>query len=80
MAKSTIPSPVLTELNRQFNQELGASHAYLALAAWCEAQNLKGFAKFFHKQSGEERERTRASRLISRGTSVEKRSMEMQDR
>jgi len=52
----SIPAPVVKELQRQFNHELGAAHAYTALAAWCADRNLKGFARFFHKQSGEERE------------------------
>jgi ferritin len=56
MAKSKIPSKVVEELNRQFNQELGASHNYRALSAWCELQNLKGFARYFAKQAGEELE------------------------
>lgn len=56
MPGQPIPSRVVTELQRQFNHELGAAHAYTALAVWCAAQNLKGFARFFHKQSGEERE------------------------
>lgn len=56
MAKSKIPAKVLTELNRQLNHELNAAHAYLALSVWCEAQNLKGFAGFFAKQAGEERQ------------------------
>ena len=56
MIKSKIPTNVLTELNRQLNQELSAAHAYLALSAWCASQNLKGFAGFFAKQAGEERE------------------------
>ena len=51
-----MPAKVVTEIQRQFNHELGAAHAYTALAAWCADQNLKGFARFFHKQSGEERE------------------------
>lgn len=55
MSKSKIPANVLTELNRQLNQELSAAHAYLALSAWCASQNLKGFAGFFAKQAGEER-------------------------
>jgi ferritin len=62
MAKTNIPAKVLTELNRQFNHELSASHAYLALSAWCAARNLKGFAGFFSKQAGEEREH--AEKLI----------------
>ena len=56
MTKTSIPSKVLTELNRQLNYELSAAHAYLAMSAWCEVQNLKGFASFFAKQAGEERE------------------------
>jgi ferritin len=56
MAKTKIPSKVLTELNRQLNHELSAAHAYLAMSVWCAAQNLKGFAGFFSKQAGEERE------------------------
>ena len=56
MAKTTIPSKTLTELNRQINYELTAAHAYLALSVWCCDRNFKGFASFFSKQSGEERE------------------------
>ncbi len=56
MVKNKIPSKVLAELNRQLNHELSAAHAYLALSAWCEVQNLKGFAGYFAKQAGEERE------------------------
>src|SRR5262245_48428995 len=50
-----IPHKVVEELNRQLNQELAAGHSYLALSVWCDARNLKGFGKFFVKQSGEER-------------------------
>ena len=56
MAKTKIPAKTLTELNRQFNYELTAAHAYLALSVWCASRSLKGFATFFSKQSGEERE------------------------
>ena len=56
MPGQPIPTKVVTEIQRQFNHELGAAHAYTALAVWCADQNLKGFARFFHKQSGEERE------------------------
>ena len=54
MHPSKIPAKVLAELNRQFNQELGAAHSYRALSIWCEAQNLTGFAGFFTKQAAEE--------------------------
>lgn len=59
----------LTELQRQFNAELTASHAYLALAIWCDKENLKGFARFFHKQADEERVHARKfiGHLLDRG-------------
>ena len=56
MTHPTIPAPVLAELNRQLNYELSASHAYLALSLWCSVRSLRGFAGFFAKQAGEERE------------------------
>ncbi len=56
MAKTKIPTKTLTELNRQINYELTAAHAYLAMSVWCASRSLKGFASFFAKQSGEERE------------------------
>lgn len=62
MPKSTVPLPVLHELNRQLNHELGASHNYLALSLWCAARNFTGFASYFAKQSGEER--THAAKMI----------------
>ena len=49
-----ISAHVLAELNRQYNQELGAAHSYRALSLWCEDQNLKGFGRYFAKQVGEE--------------------------
>lgn len=54
MATAKIPSKVVTELQRQYNQELGAAHSYRALSVWCEAQNFKGFACYFDKQAAEE--------------------------
>jgi ferritin len=73
MAKSKIPSAVLTELNRQFNHELGAAHAYQALSIWCAERNLTGFAGYFAKQSGEEREHAgkMIAHLIDRDASPE---------
>jgi ferritin len=56
MAKTKIPAKTLAELNRQINYELTAAHAYLALSVWCASRSLTGFAAFFSKQSGEERE------------------------
>ncbi len=67
---SKIPAKLLSELNRQLNQELGAAHSYRALSLWCEDQNLKGFARFFAKQVVEEQEHATkfAGHLIDRGT------------
>lgn len=73
MATPKIPAKVAAELNRQYNQELGAAHSYWALALWCEEQNLKGFACYFGKQSTEEHEHAKklAAHLIDRRASPE---------
>jgi ferritin len=60
---SKITSEVVAELTRQFNQELSAAHSYRALSLWCEQANLKGFARYFAKQAGEELEH--ASKMTS---------------
>jgi ferritin len=62
MSKLKVNHKVIDELNRQLNLELAAAHSYLALSVWCEANNYKGFGKFFFKQSAEER--THAGRLL----------------
>lgn len=64
-----VPSPVITELQRQLNDELAAAHSYLGLALWCDDKNLKGFARFFHKQSSQEREHAQKfmEHLLDRG-------------
>ena len=49
------PAALVSELQRQMNHEFAAAHAYTALAVWCYDRNLKGFARYFYKQSGEER-------------------------
>ena len=69
MHASAIKAGVLKELQRQINQELGASHAYLSLAAWCHDQNLKGFARFFSRQAAEERQHAQKlmDHLLDRG-------------
>ncbi len=54
MAHPKIPAKVITEINRQYNQELGSAHSYRALSLWCEDQNLKGFACHFDRQAAEE--------------------------
>lgn len=69
MPTSTIPAAVAAELQRQFNHEFAAAHAYEALALWCEVRNLGGFAEFFEKQAGEERAHAEKmiEHLIDRG-------------
>ena len=64
-----IPAKLLSELNRQLNQEFSASHSYRALSLWCEDQNLKGFARFFAKQAAEEQGHAAkfSEHLIARG-------------
>lgn len=46
---------MIEALVAQMNKELANAHAYLALAAWCDFRNYKGFARFFSKQAAEER-------------------------
>ena len=69
MHSAKIPAKVLSELNRQFNDELSAANGYLALSLWCEDQNLKGFASYFGKQATEEQVHARkiATHLLDRG-------------
>lgn len=73
MPKSRIPQKVIEELNRQFNQELGAAHSYLALSVWCDVRNLKGFGKYFVKQAREERAHAERilKHLTDRGVTAE---------
>jgi ferritin len=69
MPARPVPRALITQLQRQFNHELGAAHAYTALAAWCFDRNLKGFARHFYKQAGEEREHAQRfmDHLLDRG-------------
>jgi ferritin len=64
-----IKPAVLTELQRQLNQEYAASHNYAALSHWCEDRNFKGFARYFQTQSNEERVHARkfVAHLLDRG-------------
>ncbi len=73
MAKSSVAPKVLTELNRQLNHELGAAHAYQALSIWCAARNFTGFAAFFAKQAGEERDHAgkMIAHVLDRGAAPE---------
>jgi ferritin len=77
MPGTAVPAALLAELQRQMNHEYAAAHAYTALAHWCDEHNLKGFARFFHKQSGEERAHAQrfADHLLDRGASAELREI-----
>jgi ferritin len=46
---------LMNALNEQVNYEYYSEYVYLALAAYCESQDLKGFANFFKVQAEEER-------------------------
>ena len=50
-------SPSLTDaLNEQLKQEFYSSYLYLAMAAYCDSQNLPGFSHWLRLQADEERE------------------------
>jgi ferritin len=77
MPRIAIKPAVLAELQRQFNHELAAAHAYTALAVWCVQQNFKGFARYFYRQSAEERVHAQkfVDHLLDRGTLPECRAL-----
>jgi len=43
-----------TAINEQINAELYSAYLYLSMSAWCENQNLKGFANWLRVQYQEE--------------------------
>ncbi len=43
-----------TRINQQIHHELYSAYLYLSMAAYCEAENLPGFANWMRKQSEEE--------------------------
>ena len=45
---------VLEALNEQIKNENFSSYKYLAMSAYCESINMRGFASWLRKQSGEE--------------------------
>ena len=46
---------MVAALNEQIKHELYSSYLYLSMAAYCETQNLKGFAHWMKLQAEEER-------------------------
>lgn len=43
-----------TEMNKQIQEELSSAYIYLAMSAYFEAKNLKGFANWYYIQAQEE--------------------------
>ena len=50
-----ISPKMVAALNEQIKNEQYSSHLYLAMAAWSESQNLKGFGHWLRIQADEER-------------------------
>ena len=50
----TLSTQMETALNQQLNDELYSAYLYLSMAAYCEADNLPGFAHWLRLQSQEE--------------------------
>jgi ferritin len=50
-----ISSKMVAALNEQIKNEQYSSHLYLAMAAWAESKNLKGFGHWLRIQADEER-------------------------
>lgn len=53
--KIAVDPKVADMLIKQIQMETTSSAAYLAMAGWCDMQGLEKTAKFFYKQSDEER-------------------------
>ena len=50
-----ISKKLVDAFNEQINKELYSEYLYFSMAAWCDAENLPGFANFFKVQVEEER-------------------------
>lgn len=50
-----VSEKLMKELNEQVRFEMESAHYYIAMAAYCDAENLSGFANFFKVQAEEER-------------------------
>ena len=48
-----ISERLFTELNKQMNFEFYSAHLYLAMAAYCAAEDFDGFSNFFKVQAEE---------------------------
>ena len=54
--KLLVSDEIAEALKKQLQVESHSSNAYLAIAAWCDAQGYNNSADFFYRQSDEERE------------------------
>lgn len=50
----SMPQPLASAYNDQINLEFVSAYAYLGMAAWCEDQDLTGFAQWLRAQAAEE--------------------------
>ncbi|WP_425447794.1 ferritin [Dethiothermospora halolimnae] len=50
-----VSEKLMKDLNEQIRFEYESAHYYLAMAAYCDAEDLPGFADFFKVQAEEER-------------------------
>jgi len=50
-----ISEKLLNELNKQINFEFYSAHIYLAMAAYCAAEDFDGFSNWFKVQAEEEK-------------------------
>jgi ferritin len=68
-----ISSAMQKAINEQINKELFSSYLYLSMAAYFEAKNLPGFAKWMYVQVEEERSHGMKlfEHLLERGGKVE---------
>lgn len=54
-SQSILKDPIVDIINKQIKIEAKSSSAYLAMAGWCDVRGYDNCAKFFFKQSDEER-------------------------
>ena len=50
-----IDKQIQDDFNRHIQFEMTSSYLYLAMAAWCDVQGLKGFSNWMRQQAEEER-------------------------
>lgn len=73
MTASMSSASLVSEFNRQLNQELRNAYLYLSMAAYFDSLSLSGFANFFKVQAKEELEHAMRfyGFIVDRGWSVE---------